>query len=826
VLAEAPLLPLALAFAAGLAAGAWLALPTAWLIGAAAVLLAGSALAFRWKRHHEAAALLLAVVAVLGAVRGTIHPPPPEHLAAMALPAQVTVEGTIVDEPIRWAPDRMRVLLDVNALVEPDSRRPVSGRVQITINGEAAPLGEGQRVSADVRIHRPIGFRNPGSFDYPAHLEREGILLVGSGRGERVRPITADAPPWPVRVKRWAVASITARLPESSAALLAGLVLGERSALPRETDEAFRRAGVYHVLAVSGFNVALLASSVFFTLSLVGVARRATALIAAVVLVGFALVVGGQPSVLRATIMGLLLLGGVLLERESQLMNALAWAALAVLVWRPGELWEPGFQLSFAATAGIIHLASPASAWLRGCHCPGWLATALAVSLAAQCAVMPVMLAHFNQLSLVGVVANLVVVPLSAAATTLGLLALVFSLGSDLASSLLFELLWALLLLLRVAVWAAAAVPAAMIHLPAPGWPVIAAWYGAAALLPRVVAWPWARVAVGGLVTVALALSAWPWLRPTDGRLRIIFLDVGQGDAALVELPGGQRLLVDGGPAGPRRLDVGERVLAPFLWNRAVRRLDVVALSHSDPDHSGGLAAIMRRFRVGELWENGRWGAGSEETLRAVMAAGVPRRLLEAGERLWVGDALITVLHPEPRPGARGDDADGPRDHAGEEPPMSENDRSLVLRLDWRGFSLLLTGDLGWRGERQVLERAPPLRAWLLKVAHHGSRFGTTRPFLEAVRPAIAVISAGVRNPFRHPTPETLARLREAGARVYRTDRDGAVIVETDGPSLWITRWAAGVTEELSLDPERPPPERPPPERPPDAWWPSVEAPT
>jgi competence protein ComEC len=203
------------------------------------------------------------------------------------------------------------------------------------------------------------------------------------------------------------------------------------------------------------------------------------------------------------------------------------------------------------------------------------------------------------------------------------------------------------------------------------------------------------------------------------------------------------------------------------------------------------------------------------------MAAGVPRRLLEAGERLWVGDALITVLHPEPRPGARGDDADGPRDHAGEEPPTSENDRSLVLRLDWRGFSLLLTGDLGWRGERQVLERAPPLRAWLLKVAHHGSRFGTTRPFLEAVRPAIAVISAGVRNPFRHPTPETLARLREAGARVYRTDRDGAVIVETDGPSLWITRWAAGVTEELSLDPERPPPERPP-----DAWWPSVEAPT
>jgi competence protein ComEC len=200
-------------------------------------------------------------------------------------------------------------------------------------------------ITAEVRLHRPIGFRNPGGFDYPAQLRRDGILLVGSARGDRVSPLTPDIPPWPVTVKRWAVETIQARLPETSAALLAGLLLGERTALPRETDEGFRRAGVYHLLAVSGFK-ALLASSVFATLALVGVPRRGAALAAGVVLIAFALVVGGQPSVLRATVMGLLLLLTVLLERESEVMNALALAALLLLLWDPGDLHDPGFQLS------------------------------------------------------------------------------------------------------------------------------------------------------------------------------------------------------------------------------------------------------------------------------------------------------------------------------------------------------------------------------------------------------------------------------------------------------------------------------------------------
>jgi competence protein ComEC len=791
-LETAPLLPPAAAFALGIALAVWLgagALPLLILAGLC-LLAAGAAL--RFGRDHVAVGAVLAGAVSLGALSAASPAVPADHIARRALPPSVVLEGRLVEEPVRWTPDRTRLLLDVEAIQDGSERQPASGRVLLTVYGEAPALAEGQRLSAEARLHSPVGFRNPGGFDYPAHLRRDGILLVGSARGDALTALTPEVPPWPVAVRRWAVASLRARLPESSAALEAGLLLGERTALPRETDEAFRRAGVYHVLAVSGFNVALLASSVFFSLSLLGMPRRGTAIVAGLVLVGFAFVVGAQPSVLRATVMGLLLLASVLIERESQVMNALAVAALILLAWRPGDLWEPGFQLSYAATVGIVYLAEPLSGWLKERGWPHWLAVAAAVSAGAQAAVTPIMLAHFNQLSLVGIAANLLVVPLAGAATTLGMLALLVELASGAAAALLFNALWTLLLALRASVRLAAMVPAAMVHLPAPGWLAVSAWYGALGLIPYG-GRPWARRAALALCLLVTASSAWPWLRLGDRSLRVSFLDVGQGDAVLVELPEGPRLLVDGGPGGAQRFDVGERVLAPFLWNRGAARLDVVALTHEDSDHAGGLAAVLRRFTVGEFWETGRSGPGSTELERALGSARPARRVLGAGQRIWLGGAVITVLNPAPDGG-----------------PASANDDSLVLRLDWRGVSLLLTGDLGPLGEARLVERGGPLRILTLKVAHHGSRFSSSAAFLDAARPDLAVISVGARNPFRHPSPETLARLGSAGARVYRTDRDGAVILETDGATLWVTRWAQRVTDRFDLDPERPPRAREP----------------
>ena len=781
----APLVPVTAAFTVGLAAAAW-ARPHLFILWP---LLAGLLLVAAWSlwRRVEALAtsLLLLTFALLGVARAGPSALPADHVARLALPAKLRLEGRLTQEPIRFAPDRIRLLIEAEARQNGPERRPVQGRVQITLYGQAPPLTEGQVVRGDFSLSRPLGFRNPGGFDYPGHLAREAIYVVGSGRADRLEPLTPEDPPWTVRIRRWALATLRQNLPATSAHLLAGLLLGERTELPRNVDEAFRRAGVYHILAVSGFNVALLASTVFLALTLLRLPRRVVAASAIVVVTGYALVAGGQPSVVRAAVMGALFLLGVLIEREVNLFNSLALAGLGILLWRPGDLWEPGFQLSFAATLGILWLAPAAMAFLEARGWPKWLAASAAVSAGAQLAVTPIMLSHFNQLSLVGVLANLAVVPLAALATTLGLVALLLAVFAEWLGRLLFESLWLILLALRIASHLAATLPWAMTHLPAPHWSVVAAFYAALALLPGMGRSARARLAAGALIGWVLALSLWPWVRPADGRLRVTFLDVGQGDAIVVELPEGRRLLLDGGPGGERRLDVGERVVAPFLWNRATARLDVVAMSHSDPDHAGGLAAVFRRFRVREFWENGIWGAGSEELQALVERSGAIRRSLRQGERIRLGSVAVTALNP-PAGALTG----SPRG-----PASDENNNSLVLRLEWGAASFLFTGDLEQEGEMALLAAGQPLRHLVLKVAHHGSRFSTTEEFLKAAQPLLAVILVGARNPFRHPAPETLDRLRRAGAHIYRTDRDGAILLETDGTTLTVTRWASRQTE-------------------------------
>ena len=392
--AGAPLLPLAAALALGIALAPWLAIAPLTLIASGAALAVSVAAALAGRRERLAALALLGGVGVIGALAQSAPVIPGDHIARRALPAPVAIEGRLVSEPVRWAPDRARLLVDIEAYHDGADRRLASrprpahrlrrdgaARRGATDRGRrAAPPADRLQESRRLRLSGPAPPRR-----HPPRGQR--------ARRPRQSRLTPDTPPWPVAVKRWAVETIRARLPETSAALLAGLLLGERTALPRETDEGFRRAGVYHLLAVSGFNVALLASSVFATLALVGVPRRGAALAAGVVLIAFALVVGGQPSVLRATVMGLLLLLSVLLERESQVMNALALAALLLLLWRSGRSPRPRLP-ALLRGHGRHRLPGPtAGRAALGWGWPVWLARSLAVSAGRPAAVTPVMLA-------------------------------------------------------------------------------------------------------------------------------------------------------------------------------------------------------------------------------------------------------------------------------------------------------------------------------------------------------------------------------------------------------------------------------------------------
>src|SRR5437762_1598743 len=416
-----PLAPVAIAFAFGVGIAPWVRADLAWttclaaLASAGALLLAG--------RTSRAAALLLAGVAAVGALRGIEAPLPLDHVARLALPRTARVDGRLAAEPVQWAPDRLRLLIDAERV----DGLPRTGRIQATVYGVTPPLAVGQRITAELTLYPAIGFRNPGTFDYAERLKQEDIHVTAATRADRLTRVDDFAPPWPARIKRASLAAIS---------------------------------------------------------------------------------------------QALLVLAALLLEREASVTNSLALAALATLAVHPGDLRDPGFQLSFAATAGIVAAPMPR----------GVIAGAIAISAAAQLAILPITLTHFNQLSTIGVVVNLAVVPLAGVATVAGLLAVGVAFLSAGAAQVAFDAVWPLLLALRALVALAATVPGALVHLPAPHWVASACYAGALAL--GLVWWRCRveRPRVGGpsgaaallLLALAAAVAAWPLLRPPDGRLRVI----------------------------------------------------------------------------------------------------------------------------------------------------------------------------------------------------------------------------------------------------------------------------------------------------------------
>lgn len=619
------------------------------------------------------------------------------------------------------------------------------------------------------------------------------------------------------QLRRRAGDALTIALPEPEAGLAAGILIGLRDRVDRSVAADFTTAGVSHVVAISGWNIAIVAAAVAATAG--RFARRRRAILTVIAVVAYVAFAGASPSVLRAGVMA----GVVLLARESgragHAAGALGWAAALLVIASPAMASDAGFQLSTLATAGLIAWATPLTAWLDGHsrgRLPGWLAESLGVSLAAQAATLPLVLVAFGRLSIIAPLINLLVVPLVVPAMAAGIAALIASIlvvaGAPMfLATVVAAPAWVALRLMIAIVSTGARLPFAAVTLePAPaaiaaavsmtlGLAVLA-WFRWDGRL-GVVAWLTSsvsvmrgssgvtsrgRTSVGDPVgTPGRKTSARPsrWLRAASVALvvsvavtggviaarpsavvTITVLDVGQGDAILIEGSRGGRLLIDGGPDPDRLLVVLDRHLPP--WDR---RIDVVILSHPHEDHVAGLALLLDRYRVGRVFEPGMRGPGPGYAAWAERLGrpGAPVRLgLATGDRLSVDDVAMRVLWPD-------------RGKVPSEPPDTGtgiNNVSIVLLGEVDGRRFLLTGDIEQGVDPVVLARGVP-RVDLLKIAHHGSRTATTQAFVDATRPAIAIASAGTGNPYGHPTRATLDRLREAGSRVYRTDRDGSVTV-------------------------------------------------
>ncbi len=642
---------------------------------------------------------------------------------------------------------------------------------------------------------------------YGDYLERIGAIGTLTARSMNVERPPPDASHAIEAARQAAASALAAVLPEPEAGLAAGILIGLRDRVDRDLAAAFTTGGVSHVVAISGWNIAIVAAAIA---AMAGrMRRRRRSILTMVAIVAYVAFAGASASVVRAGAMA----GVVLLARESgragRAAAALAWAAVILLIADPGLIRDAGFQLSALATAGLIAWATPLTAWIdRIGHgrVPGWLAESLGVSLAAQAATLPIVLASFGRLAILSPVVNLLVVPLVAPAMAAGLVAmlggfLVLAGAPPLMGSVLAAPGWVSLRIMVAIVDEMASLPFASVALPGPiaGITAVATLIGIAVIhvrwrgrraSPKATAEPPVSVqaprtkrpsarpsrvpklaaltlAVTVVVTSAVIVS-----RPA-GVARVTVLDVGQGDAILVEGSRGGRLLIDGGPDPGRLLVVLDQRVPP--WDR---RIDAVILTHPHEDHVAGLARLLDRYQVRRIFEPGMRGPGPGYAawLSRLASTGSPMRLgLAAGDRLAVDDIDLHVLWP-----IRGKVPLKPPDGG-----TGINNVSIVLLGAVGDYRFLLAGDVEQAIDPSLLADKLP-RLDLLKVAHHGSRTATTQAFVDAVRPRIAIASAGTGNPYGHPARATLERLSASGARVFRTDRDGTVAVTFASPGLTV----------------------------------------
>ena len=641
-------------------------------------------------------------------------------------------------------------------------------------------------------------------FDYREYLARRGVYstiaypkvaLLATGQGS---PLWAGL--YDLRADLGS--ALADALPEPEASLAEGILLGQRTSLPPSLSQAFNDTGTSHLLAVSGYNVTLVAGLFIAGLAwLIG--RRRAAWLALAAIVGYAFLVGGQPSVQRAAIMGGLYVVAMALGRQSGALQALALAGTGMTVFDPQLVKDASFQLSFASTLGLIVFAPALRAHLERAlmpgdgddSLPGPLRAAvelLAVTLAAVVFTVPIVAVDFGRISLVALPANLLTVPAFPLIMITAALTAVGGMVSSTVGTFLGWLTWPAVAYLRAVVEAMADVPSAAVSIDGfEAWHA-AVYYVALAgvvwlaarrpgrpLLPTPPEWlgrllggarePLRATPALGLAGVLTLASVFVWLLVLGSpgeRLTVTFLDVGQGDAILIRSPAGHRILVDGGPSGDAISAALGRHL-PF-WER---HLDLVVLTHPDEDHLAGLVTVLERYDVDRaLAPPATDDSPADRAWReALEREHVPTSEAVAGQ--WIdlgGGAWLSVLHPpaEPLAGAE------------------EDDNAVVLKLTLGEASFLLTADLGSRGETYLTNRHTDLQATVLKVAHHGSATSSSPDFLAAVEPLTAVVSVGRDNGYGLPSPETLDRLEPRP--VFRTDLNGDIEISTDGKRLWI----------------------------------------
>jgi len=654
----------------------------------------------------------------------------------------------------------------------------LEGRVEVGCRGEREDIvnvfkvtgvgeGEGAREGDRYLLRQPQEGGGPlrwgDTLEVRGSLylfERAGGGIGGSLQAEQIEVLSRSGNPFLSMALAYRGAlreQVECGVDASAAGLIEGMVLGDYRMLGARDLLALRRSGLVHLCAASGLHLAILAAFIVWLGARAGISRRSILLLQAPILVTYALAVGLSVPVMRATVVALVAAGAFILGRDFDLLPALGMAMLYLVAVDPGAAAGVSFQLCFAATLGIALLYRPLGALLHAGRSK--IMAVLTATLAAQLAVAPLILFHFGEVSVLAVLSNLIVLPLVPVLMAMAMFSsLLGAVGVPLAAPLMQAAsIFARAIIVVAHTLSAQHWAAVRIYPLSPAW--LGLYYAAlaAAFLAR------GRVRKGGRLVLAALLAA-ALICGTSlparvlghgGRTRVTFIDVGQGDATLLEAASGATVLVDGGKDGGR--------LAADLRSRGVSFVDVIVVSHPEEDHMGGLEGALEVCDVDMLVHPGT--KDDEKTHRFLSRAqemGVEVRTMRAGDYLTYDDIVITACGPP---------AEIPYE-------VSANEYSLVLRVDGPGFSLLCTGDVEEEGEQMLASSSYDLDCDLLKVPHHGGFSHNNEAFFNLVDPEIAVICVGRENTYGHPAQATLNALHRMGCAVYRTDQRGDIVID------------------------------------------------
>ncbi len=802
-----PIMPVTAAIIVGIGLGAF------WPghLRMAALLTVIFALACTWFALRQGPALSIPILFCVGVGYLSIQPwlsgeLPDNHVGRFVNQGKWQIQGLVVDQP-RLRQGRLQFVLKAVQLVKGDRIRAVCGKIKVTARGAAPALQRGDLITLRGHLRAIRNFANPGGFDYERHMALRGIRVRVYAQGGSLKLAAFSArPSWRTRIDRWRDdlgkqmdGTLSAYAPDTRSVLKA-LTLGERSGLAPKLREAFNRAGVGHVLAISGLHVGMVAYACFAVAAWLlawipwiltrGWTRKGAALLSLIPVLIYGLLAGLSPSTQRAMLTVSVGLLSFWVGRRHDWLNALSLAALIILAYHPPTLLSISFQLSFTAVLAIImglKVWSPQGQGLQkalGRRHLNRLKTFVWVSALAILGTLPLVMTYFNQVSLIGLITNLAVVPLVGLLVVPAGLLGIFCLPI---SSALAGLCWqAAALGLGVVVcivqWAAHWSLAA-VKTVTPSLMEIVLYY---LLMAVLLLWHMRRLRMVGLVLVLVAggLDGAYWTYQRFGRsgMTVTAIDVGQGSANLLQLAGGYTVLVDGGGFSDNSLfDVGAYILAPLLWRQKVRTIDLVVLTHPNSDHLNGLLYILRHFNVQEVWSN-------HESARTIGYGQWQKIILERNILHAPFDQLPDKVI---RHGVQFEILAPSRDflqRRRKESWRDANNNSLVLRARLGRISFLFTGDIAGPAETEILSRLGDdrLSSTVLFVPHHGSRSSSTASLLAAVRPAEALIAAGWHNRFGFPHAEVLKRLKAVGSRIWRTDLCGAIQITTDGKTYQV----------------------------------------